>query len=479
MMNFNETEKLLQQLPVAYYLKRKLDVKLDYADTSYIDIFSNKLVISYNQLMHLENPTEKDVRCLLYHEVSHAFLTPLKLYMSDIVNIFEDERIETICKNYYLDVNFKEFVKKINNYKGQPATSAESYFYHVVRYNVGEAQFVNEVRELIKQYAKLNRDSNTASCEEYKYAIESLYIEIKKWWDEEQLKNNTNESITTDVDENTDVDNENKDNDTSITIACNNSNSINDLDEFEKTLNESLQLGLDNLKQQFDAMNDENLQTIFKTMLFKKASSAKMNGSAINAYSGVFDTRSVIRQDYKYFVQQNRVGNVKRFSKIKLNLFIDTSGSFCESEDVVNKMLYNLIQLEKQTSDFEFDVVTMSENETLLEKTKRKIRCSGGNKLDSDIINLYNKLQNNNATNINVILFDGNAFSDYYSNSKKFEAYKNMKAFNHKNCIIISDYSNYNAIEKNCQLAKRIFVRSDYADLLIKNVVSNLQYGLR
>ena len=67
-----------------------------------------------------------------------------------------------------------------------------------------------------------------------------------------------------------------------------------------------------------------------------------MNGSAINAYSGVFDPRSVGRQDYKYFIQKNRAGNVKRFSKIKLNLFIDDSGSFKDSENVVNsnKLLF-------------------------------------------------------------------------------------------------------------------------------------------
>ena len=76
MIQFNEAEKLLQQLPVAFYLKRKLDVKLDYANTSYIDIYNNKLVVSYNQLANLSTADEKDVRCCLYHEVSHAFLTP-------------------------------------------------------------------------------------------------------------------------------------------------------------------------------------------------------------------------------------------------------------------------------------------------------------------------------------------------------------------------------------------------------------------
>ena len=46
MIEFNKAKQILQTLPVSYYLKRKLNVKLDYTDTSYIDIFNDNLVVS-------------------------------------------------------------------------------------------------------------------------------------------------------------------------------------------------------------------------------------------------------------------------------------------------------------------------------------------------------------------------------------------------------------------------------------------------
>ena len=83
-------------------------------------------------------------------------------------------------------------------------------------------------------------------------------------------------------------------------------------------------------------------------LLFNKNSKVtKKNSAAINAYSGVFDPRSTIRDDYKFFLQSNRVGHQKAFSKMKLNLFIDRSGSFYPSVPMVNKIIYALQKIEK------------------------------------------------------------------------------------------------------------------------------------
>ena len=482
MTNFNTIEKILQQLPVAYYLKRKLDVKLDYASTSYIDIFNNKLVVSYNQLADLSNPTEKDIRCLLYHEVSHAFLTPLKLNVSDAINIFEDERIETICKDYYLDVDFKEFVKRVNGYNGQLPTSGMQLFYQVVRYRVGPSQFVARVKELIKQYAKLNRDSSRNDCYNYQIDVLHFYNDVMNYWSSQNAAQQQNEEQN---EEQKDEKQENAmQNGSQQSIGQENATENATVkqstgsDDFQASMQEGLQEGLKNIQHDFDKMVDTNMQETFKQILFRKTSFAKANSSAINAYSGVFDYRSTIRQDCKYFVQKNRAGNVKRFSKIKLNLFIDNSGSFYYSEDIVNKLLYNLAMLERQTPDFRFDVVTMSYSEELLKKDERQISCSGCNYLDEKIIRLYEQLQDKSSSNINIVLFDGCAVSGYDSNRRQKYA-KNLKAFNHQNCIIISDRSNKDHINEYCSAANKVIVTGNYANLLIQNVISNLQHGLR
>ena len=240
-----------------------------------------------------------------------------------------------------------------------------------------------------------------------------------------------------------------------------------------------------NLDSQFNALIDENFQESINQILFLKAKTAKMNGSAINSYSGVFDSRSVGRQDYKYFVQKNRAGNIKRFSKIKLNLFIDDSGSFKSSEDVVNKMLYNLVQLEKKTTDFEFDVVVMDVGERLLKKNTRKISCHCCNMLDKNIFKLFDSVQSKNATNINIVMFDGFAFSDltWLSSLAKSKLYNenrsNFKAFNKANTIIISSRSNERDINEFCPSAKKIIESKNYAQLLINNIVNNLSHALK
>lgn len=478
MINFNEAEKILQKLPISYYLKRRLNVKLEHSSSTYIDIYNDSLYIGYNNLLDIDNPDEKDIRCLLYHEVSHAFLTPLKLDNSTIINIFEDERIETICKDFYIDVDFKSFVKKINGNQINPSTSIE-FFYKIVRFNEGPQDFINETYRLINKYLILNRDSTKKLCDLYHYDVYNLYRKISAYWNSLQIKQNESDNII--------KQNENNNQETNNQINQNGNNiKQNDFENniennIEKSIKENitkcLNKAITNINNQFNKLIDTQFQEEFNHILKVKSNMTKMNSSAVNSYSGIFDTKSVVRDDYKYFIQKNRIGNVKRFSKIKLNLFIDTSGSFSDNEYIVNKMLYNLLMLEKKSDDFEFDVISMDMTEKLLNKDNRFIKCSGCNLLDDKIFDIFKKVQNKSATNINIVLFDGYAFSGDFYNKDKNKS--NFKAFNTTNTIIISDYHNKEIIEQYCTFAKKLFIRSDYAKNLINNVVQNLRKTLK
>ena len=122
------TKKVLQEyiniLPISYYLKHRVDIGITDLDASYFDRNNGQIMISIKQLNSLKydnapskEQIENDIRCMLYHEVSHAILTPNDNLLIDkmIFNVFEDERIETLLSNYYYGVKFKEFVKRINN----------------------------------------------------------------------------------------------------------------------------------------------------------------------------------------------------------------------------------------------------------------------------------------------------------------------------------------------------------------------------
>lgn len=151
------TEKTLQgyldKLPISYYFKAKLKVKISKSNASFINLVDKTIYISPTFLSGIKynhKPTEYEVenavRCTLYHEVSHAILTPSNLNQfcerrsdKDIINVFEDERIETVLDGFYHRVDFKSFIKTINNFDDrllyEPTPSEDYLYYCVVRYN--------------------------------------------------------------------------------------------------------------------------------------------------------------------------------------------------------------------------------------------------------------------------------------------------------------------------------------------------------
>ena len=156
-----KVESIIKTLPISYYIKRGVKIELKDCATSYYDMMNDSIVISFNNLTEAaknlsnEEDIEFAVRCLTYHEVSHAFLTPKRLNISNIMNVFEDERIETICKKFYMNVDFKKFVKLLNNYHGQLPKDAFEGFYQLVRYRVGPQEFLDRVKKLIFKYANI------------------------------------------------------------------------------------------------------------------------------------------------------------------------------------------------------------------------------------------------------------------------------------------------------------------------------------
>lgn len=457
-VSFYEVENILKTLPIGYYAKREIKTSLsETSDSSFYDMMNDEIVISFScirdVLKYLDDDSdlEETVRTLLYHEVSHGILTPGSLMVTNEVNIFEDERIESLLKDFYLGIDFKKLVVRVNKYTGQKPTTADEAFYYLVRFRAGDKKWLDEVHELIIKYKNLNRITPGFIARTYKHEIQSLYRRFTDEW------NTINKS-------------ESSESDTSRLQATDSSdassetiNVLNDIDDTESEKITDIAVN-----KAFSGFNDADVNSKLFQILDRTSKRTKQNASAVNAYSGVFDPRSVVRDDYKYFAQKSRVGHIRQFSKIHLNLFIDCSGSFHSSELKTNQLLHALTLYEKKVQDFSFDCVFCSIGERLASKSHRVLKCDGGNRLDNEIFDIYRQLQSGDATNYNIVLFDGDAFTDSYG-SQRVNDRKNFAAFNHQNCVIISDPTNQFVIEKYCDRAKRIFT-DNYVDELFKHV---------
>ena len=492
---FIEVENVLKTLPVGYYIGRDVPLTLTNEDNSYYVPMEDKAFISYPTLKNVmrkvesklnDENIEKFTRTLAYHEISHAFITPKELITNDIINVFEDERIETICRNYYIGVNFKELLMLVNDWDGKTEpihTTAFSAWYSIVRYHMGKQEFVVRAAQILKKYQKLNRCSPYSICREYVYEVTKLYDDVVKDFMKdatEKLKNN--ERSVGDLSDNNNINDYNNNNNDKTTSKDESSieTSLDDamLDHLQKqteAIFESItSIDINEVKQIFEKAQtfvNNDIQTKLSNIILAHKKVAKSNASAINAYSGVFDPMSVVRDDYKWFVRQNRQGNVKQFSKIKLNLFIDVSGSFRNNEHVVNQILFALSKLEQTDPNFKFDLITMNKEFTLKSRNEREIRCFGGNDIPDYAKDIIKRVQDKQCMNYNIVLFDGDALTNNYSKNKA----KQFEFFNIQNTVMILDYSNAKYAEEYCKNVKRIYTHR-YTEELVDQICVGLNF---
>ena len=462
-----QIERILETLPIGYYINRRVETKLTDENCSYYDPMNDSISISSVQLMKvlqtLNSPDiEKDIRCLLYHETSHALLTPKRLTINAIMNIFEDERIETLLRYHYRDVNFREFVVRMNNYQGQDPTTADELYYHIVRFRKGPKHFLTRVYNIINKFHDLNRMSEYTY--DYECRVINLYNDIVKYFNDsnayQQQKNKEREDYI--QQKGNDID------DPSLEML-----DFTDTEDTKETIDRQynkndINNSINNVVNAYESSEYDN---DINQILLSVKKSTKQNSSAIHAYSGVFNPRAVVRDDYKYFVQQNRQGHAKAYSKLHLNLFIDCSGSFQHNDVITNKLLKSLLKFECSNPQFTFDLIACGRGQKILDKQHRVQQSRGCNHLTSDIFSQFKQLQFRDAENMNIVLFDGDAFS--YLRPVGSE-YQNFKAFDTKNTIIISDPENDKYLYRACKSAK-VIITKQYTNELYKNVITSLK----
>ena len=132
-----------------------------------------------------------------------------------------------------------------------------------------------------------------------------------------------------------------------------------------------------------------------------------------------------------------------------------------------------MTDIERKNPNFTLDVVFCGISERLVQDKRHRIfKADGGNRLDKKTYELYRKLQKPNTYNYTIACFDGDACSDGGRSDHGFGA------FDHNNCVIISDYDNERYIRNDVHSARVIYTR-DYTNELIKNVVDALEKAFR
>lgn len=482
--SFIEIENLLKTLPVGYYIGRNVPLKLTNENSSYYIPMKDEAYISYPCLQETMSKikaslTSEEVECLtrtlVYHEISHAFITPTSLEINHVINVFEDERIETICRHYYKNVNFKKLLMLVNNWDGHsvvPVYSKDTAWFSLIRFHKGPEYLLKKAARILDEYKYLNRNSN---ADWYYTDVMALYSDICIS-DFENTSSDAPKDDTSKDDTSKDDESKETTNTTTIVDGAEYNEDEDEVDNFDSDEFSNVILNDEDCKKLFESSQffDNDIQNHINAIITVNKKVTKANASAINAYSGVFNAKSVVRDDYKWFVQQNRLGNVKQFSKIKLNLFIDNSGSFRHNEKIVNKLLFTLSKLEKSNKDFSFDMITMNTEFILKNKDERELHCFGGNRIPNNAITIFNQVQDKHASTYNIVLFDGDALSDEWSRTRGPQ----FKVFDKPNLVLISDYSNAEYADEYCTSAKRIYTK-EYAKELINQVYVALTFLLK
>ena len=458
-INYEIVKEILVRLPISYYLKRGTSVVLSKEESeSFIDLISGSIVVSYDRVKESKAETkeelEKDIRTLLYHEISHAILTPRpSKYIIDknIFNCFEDERCETLLKDYYLDVDFKEYLIKYST--GKKAKENFDYFFHCVRLRGGGDEINNEVNRLIEKWKGLRFDFRTQHLEDYQKDIEKLYIMICKTFfvSKKKLEKVSAELIK------------------------------ERMETAPKTITEGeMREVSESIDRKLEQYEDKDFRRKAELILNSRKHDIAKNSESKKTYSGTLRVKSIGKpfDDYKWFTKKG-CGTLKLHSSIKLNLFVDQSGSYRELELKTNAILKELALIERKTLDFSFNLITIDTDIEIKPKNNRFINCGGGNSLSLKTFDIFAKVQAPEAITINLVLFNGDMATDtlefYGTKIPPFSdsQYINFKAFDRRNVIIISDIANKKPLDKYCKKCKIIYTKDylkEFSEYILKSL---------
>lgn len=511
-LTFAMCESIVATLPIGYYTSRRIPVEVSRdAETSYYSPMEDKIIISYPIIAHRMNAMpegscdeEEAVRSMMYHEVSHAILTPSQMSPDTPTNIFEDERIESVLRNYYHGVNFRKQLYDMHGGKVPKATNRDTAFFNAVRFGLGTAKVQQEVNRMLKKYKTLNRNTNMYTSDRidishYKDDIYELYRLVSKEFakdpdafqqqgnDGEQGEGQQKQMDSLGQGGNGDKQKqesqngqgkekeqgEGKGEESEQGEVMKNSDSEHELELTNDEMKRMVGAGLckePNLEK-FEREQLNEFQKTVETIIgnFNKKNSG---GAGINTYSGVFNPRAVVRKDYRFFERSMSVQGNNRFGTCHLNLIIDCSGSFSRNVPLVNGILAVLSEVERKNRNFSMDVAFINHRFKICQNVRdRQMRAWGSNAIPSNMKEIMLSLQKPQTCNYNIVLFDGDAICEDYHNAK--ENCRRFGAFDMKQTTLITDPDNEQYMNPTFNSAK-VIITKDYTKELIKHITNAL-----
>jgi hypothetical protein len=440
----------------------------------------------------VENCDEEEaVRSMLYHEVSHAILTPAEaLNNSYQVNVFEDERIETVLRHYYHNVDFRKQLYDLHGGCPPKAVDAKSAYFNAVRFGLGTPKVQREVNRIIQDYRRIHRaskrwDDDGPSVGYYEDEINDLYNLIKKEWaaDPEafQPKNGEGKSGSS-MDElqygegkgatkgEGDGKEEGADSEMSNEPYYGEPHESElTSDDVKKMVGASLGGHPDLSKAEIEKLND--FQEVAERIIgnFNKKNKG---GSGINTYSGVFNPRAVARGDYRFFERSMTTQGNNKFGSCHLNLIIDRSGSFCENAPLTNGILQVLSAIERKNRNFTMDVAFINHEFHICKSVRERILVAdGGNSVPENMKDILVRMQKPQTCNYNIVLFDGDAICNWRGSDK--ENCRLFRAFDMKQLTLITDPDNEQYMKPSFTSAK-VVVTHNYTAELIDHIIHAL-----
>jgi len=517
-LSFARCESIANTLPIGFYTGRRIGVTVDReAPTSFYDPMEDKIVVSYPIIAHrmksmpeTSKCTEEEaVRSMLYHEVSHAILTPAsEMNNSFQLNTFEDERIESVLRHYYHGVDFRQQLYDVHGGHAPKATDAEKAYFNAVRFGLGTGKVQKEVNRILNKYAKLNRASRrwweNPCAGDYEEEVDELYRLVRKEFKAhpEEFQPQDGEGEGNGNPQNMDKVGEGKGK-----PNPNGNNPQNSAGNGEEKANEEsdengeqgngeeqesepykgepheCELTAEQIKKMVGAslgghpnLNDAQVQKLNdfqKTveMIIGNFNKKNRGGSGINAYSGVFNPRAVIRKDYRFFERSMTTQGNNKFGTCHLNLIIDSSGSFCDNVPLTNGILAVLSEIERKNRNFTMDVAFINHDFHLCESVReRKMVANGGNAIPENMKEILMKLQKPNTCNYNIILFDGDAICQGLRGK---DPCKVFSVFDMKQTTLITDPDNEGYMNPPFTSTK-VVVTQNYTNELIDHIIHAL-----
>lgn len=212
-----ELQEYCMTCPIAYYAGKPVPLEAATTSTSCANIINHSIYISVKQVNDMiENASKVEsaiIRPIVYHEVSHVIFTPKllskgvwhvcnynekyfkmrrndkmdkeRIDVSAVVNIFEDERIESIARDTYMGVNFYDSICRIESWtKARRPSSIAGAFFDMIRLHDFISckfkwhSFYNRSRQLIAKWATLSTDASEMVVNDYCDDVFDLYYDF-------------------------------------------------------------------------------------------------------------------------------------------------------------------------------------------------------------------------------------------------------------------------------------------------------------